>query len=219
MNDSRPWSLLCGALALLIAALVPSNSIRAAGEISQTRQVPAFDRIRLTGAFNAVVTAGMPTAQVIVRGQDDLVGRVTTEVHERTLVVGMKSGDYSSSRSPKLAIAVPELRSFANEGAASVHITGLTGRDFDLTNSGASSVTVAGRAARENITLDGAGKIDATGVDARDVSVDNNGVGSVLIRASGDVTLNVNGVGEIRYTGEPKHIESHVNGIGRIGRL
>jgi hypothetical protein len=39
------------------------------------------------------------------------------------------------------------------------------------------------------------------------------------VRATGTLTASVNGVGEIRYAGNPAHVESRVNGIGRISRL
>jgi hypothetical protein len=73
--------------------------------------------------------------------------------------------------------------------------------------------------ARLTVEQDGVGTIDAAHLDAVDVSVENDGVGRVDVRATGTLTAEVNGVGEVRYAGNPVHVESHVNGIGRIGRL
>ena len=47
----------------------------------------------------------------------------------------------------------------------------------------------------------------------------NNGVGGVYVRASGTLSASVNGVGEIRYTGNPTHVDSQVNGVGRISKI
>jgi hypothetical protein len=39
------------------------------------------------------------------------------------------------------------------------------------------------------------------------------------VQGSGSLVLNVNGVGEIRYKGNPKNVEKHVNGLGRISAM
>jgi hypothetical protein len=173
----------------------------------------------LDGAFASEIAAGKQQTRVVVSGNPDVVARVTTEVSGGTLVVGMRPGLGVFGRSPKLEIRLPVLRGFANNGAGSVNITGLTGGDIEIENAGAASIVASGRAAREDVSLEGVGKIDTTALDARDVTVSNDGVGSVQVRASGILTMSVNGVGEIRYSGNPSHVESHINGIGRIDRL
>lgn len=208
-------------LALIVAApaLLPSGPVSAADDISQTRPLASFDRVRLEGAFKTEIVAGGERSQIVIYGERDVVNRVTTGIESGTLVVGMRQGDTIFKSSPKLVIALPTLRSFTNSGAGTIKITGLTGGDVDIANAGAGSITAAGHAANMQISLDGAGKIDTTAVDARDVRVDNNGLGAVYVRANGSLTMNVNGVGEIRYAGNPSHVESHVSGIGRTGRL
>ena len=118
-----------------------------------------------------------------------------------------------------LSISLPALRSFRNDGFGAADIVGLSGDAIEISNSGAASIKASGRAKDLTISLDGAGKIDVAKVDAQDVTVSNNGVGAVYVRARKSLTMNVNGVGEIRYAGEPAHIESRVNGIGRTGPM
>jgi hypothetical protein len=212
------WALTVTAATLLL----PANAVpgRAAEDISQHRPVTGFDRVRLQGAFKAEIAAGQRSTSVVVTGDPDLVARVTTEVRDRTLFVGMRSGGGAfQTHTPKLTIALPALRSFSNDGASSVRISGLAGGDVSIANAGAAAVTASGRASKENVSLKGTGKIDAAAVQAGDVTVENDGIGAVYVRASGSLTMNLNGIGEIRYAGNPKHVESHVNGIGHIGPL
>lgn len=225
MNNRRLRSrlIIAGALAaitLTAALAVPAaRPGRAAEADSQTRTVGHFDKVKTSGAFTVSITAGARSVSVTVSGDRDVIARVTTEVNDGTLEIGMKPGTNSFGTSPKIDIKVPALRGFENDGAGSVTIAGIGGGDFSITNSGTASITVTGRAANEDISLNGTGKIDVTGVDAHDVTVDNNGVGSVRVRASGELTMSVNGVGEIRYAGNPTAVHSSVNGIGRISRL
>jgi hypothetical protein len=210
------------AAGLLTAALFAAGGAapgRADDGISVTRAVSAFDKVRTEGAFETDITAGAATTRVVVRGSRDVVDRVTTEVKDATLVVGVRAGTNWFQRAPAVTIDVPVLHSFANAGAGSVKIRGLAGGAVSLENDGAATIAAAGRAASVSISLNGTGKIDTTALDARDATVDNNGVGSVRVRASGSLTASVNGVGDIRYAGKPAHVESQVNGLGRIGPL
>lgn len=220
MNRFRVSRFAAPAIGSTLAVIFLSFAapIRAADEIAQTRALGSFERIRLTGAFTTEIVAGSERSQIVIRGERDVVARVTTEVRDGTLAVGMRDGSMLHG-SPKLVISLRALRNFRNDGAGMVKIARLTGGDLEIANSGAAAITAAGRASTLKITLDGTGKIDTTALTARDVSVDNNGVGGVYVRASGSLTLNVNGIGEIRYAGDPAHVESHVNGIGRIGRM
>ena len=204
---------------IAVASLVSlATTVRVEAAVSQTRKVAGFTRISSDGLFSVDVTAGAGRTNVVVSGDSDVVARVTTEVRDGTLRLGM-SGNGLVSHTPKVTIELPALRGFTNSGAGSVTLRGLAGGDIDMTNSGAASIVAAGRAEREKITLAGIGKIDALGVKARDVTVENNGVGSVRVSASGTLNASVNGVGEIRYSGNPAKVESQINGIGRIGRL
>jgi hypothetical protein len=191
---------------------------RAADDVSQTRSVSGFDRVRLTGAFSATVAAGKHDTRFVMTGDPDALARVTVNVSDRTLVVGMREGTNLKS-TIKLQIDLPVLRSFKIEGVGNADITGLTGADLELAIPGAASITASGRAGNETIDLDGTGKIDASDVAARDVTATNNGVGAIYVQGSGSLVLNVNGVGEIRYKGNPRNVEKHVNGLGRISAM
>jgi hypothetical protein len=204
------WSL--GA----VAVPVPSY---AADDVSEVRAVGAFDRVEVSGAFATEITAGSGRSRVTLRASRAALDTVTTEVRDGTLVVGIRDHhEQLNGELPTVTISVPALRGFKNSGFGTAKIGGLTGADIDIVNAGAASIVVTGRAGHETIELDGTGKIDATGVDAKDAEVDNNGVGLVDVRAGGSLEMNVNGLGMIRYSGSPAHVDSHVNGLGRIER-
>jgi hypothetical protein len=206
-------------LAATVLAFASAGPARAAGDVSETRSVPEFDHVRVVGTFTTAITAGEGRTRVFLSGNRDELTHITTTVQDGTLVVEMQSGIGLFHHTPKLKIELPALRGFSNDGAGTATIAGLNGGDIAIESTGAASIVASGRAARESITLYGAGNIDALALAAHDVSVANDGVGSVRVRADGSLTMNVNGIGEIRYAGKPSHVESHVNGIGSIGRI
>jgi len=209
---------LATTLAGALLAVAPAACI-AEDRVSETRAVSGFQRIEVNGAFTVTVRAGQSRTHVVVSGDRGQVARVTTEVRDGTLEVGMRSGFAPFGGAPKLDIDVPELHGISNAGAGKIAVTGLTGGNVSLENAGAAKIVASGRAERLTVSLEGAGKIDTTGLDAHDVTVENDGVGSVRVRVSGTLTASINGVGEIRYTGNPTHVQSEVNGVGRVSRI
>jgi hypothetical protein len=207
--------VLASALVLASCAL----PVRAADDVSQTRSVSGFDRVRLDGAFSATVRGGKRDTRFVMTGDPDMLARVTTKVSDGLLVVGMRDGDNHLKGTIKLLIDLPVLRSFKIAGVGNANITGLTGADLELAIPGAASITASGRAGNETLSLDGTGKIDASDVAAHDVTADANGVGAIYVQGSGSMVLSVNGVGEIRYKGNPSNVEKHVNGVGRINAM
>lgn len=215
----RRYLQLAPVLACAIALASCAVPVRAADAVSQTRSVSGFDRIRLDGAFSATVTAGKHDTRFEMNGDPGELARVTTKVSDGLLVVGMRDGDNHLKGTIDLQIDLPVLRSFKIAGVGKADITGLTGADLELAVPGAASITASGRAGNETIALDGTGKIDASGVAAHDVTADANGVGAIYVQGSGSMVLSVNGVGEIRYKGNPTNVEKHVNGLGRISAM
>jgi hypothetical protein len=207
--------LLASAVVLASCAL----PVSAADRVSQTRSVSGFDRIRLDGAFSATVTAGTRETRFVMSGDPDQLARVTTKVSDGLLVVGMRDGDNHLKGTVRLIVDLPVLRSFKIAGVGHANITGLTGADLELSIPGAASIDASGRAGNETIALDGTGKIDASAVTAHNVTADANGVGAIYVQGSGSMVLNLNGVGEIRYKGNPTNVEKHVNGVGRISAM
>jgi hypothetical protein len=204
-----------GAVVILAWVAAPS---RAADSVSETRKVSGFDRIRLAGAFETVVTVGEP-ASLTLSGDPEAVGRIMTEVGGGTLIIGTHSDGWPFHQMVKLTITLPALHGFASEGVGPSTISGLAGGDIEISTAGAGSIVASGRAENEDVSLSGVGKIDTTALDARDVTVSNSGLGTVHVRASGNLTMSVSGLGTIRYTGNPSHVESQISGLGRIGRL
>ena len=225
MSYLRCWSAFPPArLAIVVGVLVLvplAAPTRAAGDISQTRDVCCFYLVIFRGAFSGAITAGKPTTRVVVSGNPIVVSGVTTEVSGGTLIVKMKGKLGPSEPLPKVEIELPELHGYADEGpASSVKIAGLTGRDMQIQTSN-SSIVASGVADTEDVQLEGAGKIDTTGVDAREAAARNYGSGTVYVRASGNLRMDIDGVGDIRYiyTGTPSHLVTQMNGTGKIRRL
>ena len=216
-------AMIATASAIVTLAFGAGPSAAATGpQISQDRPVGSFDRIELDGAFKATITAGAEVPHVALSGSEGDLERITTEIHDGTLIVSTSGGtnwSFGGSPTPSLTISVPALRAFSNSGVGSVKISGVHGDSFSLENSGVGSIVASGKVESVKISNAGAGKIDAMGLLAHDATVDNDGVGKIVVFADGRLTATVNGVGSINYAGSPAAVEPSVNGVGRISAL
>jgi hypothetical protein len=91
---------------------------------TQVRHVSAFDGVDLAGANNVVIRVGTEQS-VSVTGDDNLVDRITTEVHNGTLVIGNEPGGFSTKSPMSVDITVPSLTSLRLSGAGNIVASGL----------------------------------------------------------------------------------------------
>ena len=64
----------------------------------------------------------------------------------------------------------------------------------------------------------GAGHADLSDLIADEAKITVDGVGSVYVHPKDTLDATMNGVGAILYTGSPREVNTHMNGLGTIGR-
>ncbi len=205
---------------------------------SETREVDAFDAIRLDGVGRVSVTIG-DEASVVVETDDNLVDRVVTDVRAGTLVVDIENGITIAPRSGlTITVTTPTLRAIGISGAGSIDVAAaavdsfeidvrgagsvdvgdLTADTLTVSHSGAGSITVAGEVQRAVVDLSGVGDYDGGDLRAGAVEVTAAGVGSVEVWAVDSLDIQASGVGSVSYWGQPSmKVES--TGLGDIEAL
>lgn len=104
------------------------------------------------------------------------------------------------------------------DGAGMVDIKVRT--DFLKVNlSGAGIVRLAGETDREELNLSGAGSLKAFDLTSKSSKVVVSGLGGAEIYVSEDLDASIEGVGGIKYDGNPANIRTEVNGLGKIRPL
>jgi hypothetical protein len=113
-------------------------------------------------------------------------------------------------------ISAPSLELIEVFGAGNVEASGIKTKTFKANMSGAGNVTVSGEVDSVELVLSGAGNLNADSLKAKDVSVRVSGSGNADVHASGSLSAQVSGVGNISYAGKPGKVNQSVSGIGRI---
>lgn len=233
---------LLPALVVLLAALpgcrisFDGPSVAGSGvTTSQTRSVPAFDRIDIGGEYEVVVRVGA-TRSVVLAGDDNLLPLVRTEVRNGTLHIESEE-DLDSREDIRIEIGIETLNGVHSAGSSDVAVRDVRSPAFDVTVSGSSELTASGEfgdlltsiggsgeirmegtADAIDASISGSGELDLLQVRARTVRIDVSGSGDASVQVSERLDASISGSGEVRYTGEPR-VTADVSGSGTVERI
>ena len=192
-----------------------SSSVKGSGNVvTVSRDVPSFTKIDLNGAASVSITVGKKTA-VAISGDDNIVPLIHTEVNDGTLVISQTRG-YSTDNGLDIRVSTPELVGSTLSGAGSLTADGISSKSFTADVAGAGRLDLAGTTGSVDVNVAGVGAVELGSLIARIAHVTLSGTGSVHVYASGTLDATVNGVGNIRYSGNPAHVRTHVHGLGTI---
>jgi hypothetical protein len=84
--------------------------------------------------------------------------------------------------------------------------------DFDMVG----NIKLRGKANRAIFINNGIGNLDASELIVQNMDVNSSGIGKVEVNCVGDLSLVVDGIGKVSYTGNPRVIKKEVTGIGKV---
>jgi hypothetical protein len=223
MNAAKAagWTLIVFCTGTLTACGYEHHDRRDSGPTrSQTREVEAFDSIDMQGAARLLITVGKPES-LVIEGREAAIERVETEVRGNTLHIESKPKDWfmnSSRRRVTLRITVPHLESLQVEGGNDIRLSGFAGGESNIRLAGAAHIKAVGHLDELTVRMAGAGHGDFSRLIADQTKVVVDGVGSVIVHPRQTLDATMNGVGAILYTGNPREVNTRMNGLGTIGR-
>lgn len=206
------------ATALLLAFAVSGCGSREDGPAtSEQRGVDAFHSVELRGTATVEIVAGEPGSLRLTAGPATL-REVTTTVRNGLLVIEHETKwfRFGNHDNLKLRIATPTLNAFSLSGAGDVDIDAGKGDALAIVLSGAGEIRARGERQSLNARINGAGSIDLSKLSAVDASLYVNGAGNLTALVTGSLQAEVNGVGNIRYAGNPPKVAPTINGVGSI---
>jgi hypothetical protein len=209
---------------LLIALLVDriffesSTSPEGAGSgvaATQSRSLPPFTGVELTGDNNVVVQVGARRS-VVVHADDNLLTRVTTRVHAGRLVIGNTPGNLSAKSPMFVQVRVPALDLLRLEGDGNITATGIAARTLTVALPGAGNIVAGGAATALDVTISGEGTALLRQLVARDATAALSGDGSIMLTATRSLDARISGNGTVLYRGNPARVTQSVTGSGAI---
>lgn len=204
--------------------------------VEDLRAVGPFSGLVVDGSVDVRVRQGA-TERVTVRGDDNLVPHVLTEVRAGKLHVGMKEAISYRTRSSLVAeVEVRELSSVAIRGSGDLRAEPLRAGVLDVTLRGsgdavfervdAQALAVSiigsgdltvrgGKVDSLGVNVTGSGDVRADDAEARQAAVRIRGSGDVALHAVESLQVGIAGSGDVRYKGSPS-LQKNIAGSGSV---
>jgi Putative auto-transporter adhesin, head GIN domain len=216
-------TVICAAIsagvALAIGLLTACGGAAMTGSgtaAAQARHLAAFSSVDLTGSSNVTIQAG-GRQSVIVHADDNLLSRVTTQVHAGTLKIGT-TGSFTTNSPMNVQISVPLLKALTLSGSGTITARNIQARRLSVRLSGSGVMRISGTVTYLDVSLGGSGNAQLGQLAARDVHAVLSGSGRIATRATGTLQASIPGSGTIVYSGNPAHVTTRVTGSGTITR-
>ena len=203
---------------------------------TQERPISTFDKIEINGVFNVFLSQG-DKEQVKVETDENLQSLIVSSVTNNVLSVTMRdSASIGKMKKINIYISVVHLSSITTNGVGKLKCTspikvsalsldckgvGLTelnveGDKLSVNSETVGELKLSGTMKETSIKHSGLGLINAFGLLNEKLNLDVDGIGAAEVYASKDLTITSNGVGGVRYKGNPAVKRIKNEGIGKV---
>jgi hypothetical protein len=206
---------------------------------SEDKAIAGVTRLKLKGIFNVNISQSGQESLVIT-GKEELVKklRVVQTGDLLELILEEESGPFFMNNELQIDLDVADLSELSFEGVGNIESTQtLDLGEFQISGNGVGNISLdldaqivnarldfmgnmslKGSSNELNLVNEGIGNIDASEFTVQNVNLTSSGIGAVSIHCEGELTLKVNGIGVVNYTGNPTIISENVSGIGKVNR-
>lgn len=212
-------------IATLFILLISYSSfaqVRGTGEIvKQERQVGTFNKVKISGAQDAILMNGEQYSVVIETNQN-LLEHISVVIQDGNLWIDYKNIKHYDRM--KFYITAPEFNKVAVSGASDVKsvdtlrgtklwVSGIGASDVNLIvdyesiqskASGASDITLSGNATSHVAEVSGASNIIAKAMKTETTNIRASGASSCFVEARSSLTYRVSGSSTVKYVGTPE---------------
>jgi len=190
-------------------------NIKGSGNIiNESRELGDFHTVNLLGSMDVNIVAGN-TYSCNVKGDDNLMPLLKTTVHDNILEISIE-GSYSTNSSLVIYLEMPVLEKAYIAGSGEMTITDVTKDKVIFNISGSGDITASGKVEVLEASVSGSGDLRLGNLHANHANVIINGSGDANVWVEQSISAQVNGSGDILYTGNPAEVNKQVNGSGDI---
>lgn len=201
----------------------------------EERSIENFDRIGISGHFDIYLKKG-EKAELRVDAREMDLDEIITKVSGSTLRIGSTRRNFRDGQKGIIYITFVSVRDIDMSGAGKIisesviqgddlkiELSGAGSievevdvKNFDVSLSGAGNVEVTGKSQKAEINISGAGNFRGFKLISKDVEVSMSGVGKAQVYATEILDAEANGVGSIRYRGEPTKVRVKSGFLGSV---
>ncbi len=223
-------------LVITLLFLFAMNILARGKEYDAKKEYPIsdFSALFLRGGFKVFLIQGKQPGLTVEMDSDSGFDKIEVENRGDELSIVMKR-DYVALKRCRVYLTFTHLNEILVEGGLKLDSKGYLdlndlriqlagGANVDLQlkadevkviGEGGVLVNLDGVTNNLSLKLSGAGKVDAGELKAKDVDVRINGVGTGCVFATDNLYAEINGVGRIKYKGNPRVVKD-IEGLGGV---
>ena len=178
------------------------------------------------------------TQSVVISAQQNILAVLTTELSGTNLEI--KTSESISVTQPiQIWITVKTINEIELNGSGNItsntvfnsekisaDVSGsgtislvLNTENFNGEISGSGDIKLKGKSANGKFSISGSGNVYATECEIDQCKIEINGSGAAKLNVLTELDANIDGSGEVLYTGNPQKVKSDSNGSGRISKI
>ncbi len=224
------------------------TKVEGSGVITERNEdLGAIEKIELNIDAEVTLIESMDRNYIVITGDDNIVNILNIS-EGKNLKISYSSEfpymlgrRYEPTQRLKVQIFFDNIQELTANSSLDITLTEdsktITSKDFKITNNGSGHIEVkvsvdemnienngSGiilvKGATQNLEVDsnGSGIVDANDLEAQEAKVTNNGSGKVSIYVENKLEIELNGSGDVVYSGNPKDFTQDVNGSGDVVR-
>jgi hypothetical protein len=231
------------AISFLAMVSCTSRSSRdriASGEsVTDERNLSGISQVKISGVMNLYLNQG-DNESLRIEGYEKAISLLEINENGDLLEIGYKEEDNVKNIfedfSPDIYLTISDLRKLSFDGVVNIEsentfqveeliITGdgigkinleIEAKMIDATFNMMGTIVLRGNVETIKLSNEGMGKIDASKLIAQNMTLTSSGIGRVEVYCEDELSITVNGIGSVNYSGNPKVIKKDVNGIGKV---
>lgn len=208
--------------------------------ISDNREIKDTKNLKVSGIFNLYLSQG-DKPSLRIEGDEEIAKKLKVGQDEDWLVLDfedLNENFFKKNSKLDVYLTVTDLEVFSFEGVGNIKTeTPLEVENITIKGDGVGNLNLEIQATTikavfamlGNINLsgsvnaiglrnDGMGNVDASELISKNMNLVSSGIGRVAVHCEGDLSITVDGIGAVSYTGNPNVIKEEINGIGKVMR-
>jgi hypothetical protein len=231
------------AISFLAMVSCTSRSSRdriASGEsVTDERNLSGISQVKISGVMNLYLNQG-DNESLRIEGDEKAISLLEINENGDLLEIGYKEEDNVKNIfedfSPDIYLTISDLRKLSFDGVVNIEsentfqveeliIIGegigkidleIEAKMIDATFNMMGNIVLRGNVETIKLSNEGMGKIDASKLISQNMTLSSSGIGKVEVYCEDELSITVNGIGSVNYSGNPKVIKKDVNGIGKV---
>jgi hypothetical protein len=217
----------------------PRTSDDSDNRFDEAKDLSGVSKLKISGVFNLNLSQS-DMESISIEGSKELTERLKISQEGDLLILELEDvkGGFFNDQKLEINLSISDLKNIEFEGVGNIKTqTPFEVKDISIQGDGVGNINMEiranridaelnlmgnfylkGKADRFNLENDGIGNIDASDLIAQNVKLISSGIGRVSVHCEGELSLEVSGIGEVKYTGNPKVIKDDVSGIGKVTR-